>query len=378
MNWIHRYYEDHFHDLLQKPKVLVVYGPRQVGKTSLIQHMLEGREKMFTGDGYDMDVKEILESMSVNRLKSAFSNYDLIFIDEAQKIENAGIALKLLADHLPEIQVIVSGSSSFDLSKKIGEPLVGRQIISILYPVSILEIANNSGGMNVIQQLENLMIYGGYPEVLNAPGTKEKARILVNLRDSLLLKDILELDNIRNSSKILDLLRLLAFQVGMEVSLNELGNQLQLARQTVEKYLDLLEKAFIIKKVEAFATNHRKEISKSQRYYFWDNGIRNAVINNFNPVRFRNDMGLLWENLMFAERMKTREYKNIHANTYFWRSYNQKEIDLVEEREGKLHGYEFKWGTKKSRPSRLWLETYENATYQVINQENFLEFLTQK
>jgi len=376
MTWITRNYEKEFENLLNTPKVLVIHGPRQVGKSSLVNRMLLKKKQVFKGDGNDLHLRELLESMVLSRIKSAFQGYEIVFIDEAQQIEKIGSALKLMVDHLPDLKIIASGSSSFDLSNKIGEPLVGRQTVIMLYPVSIFEMVKNAGGMHVYQDLENLMVYGGYPEVLVAGSNEAKVDTLIHLRNALLLKDILELENIRHSSKLMDLLRLLAFQIGMEVSLNELSNQLQIAKQTVERYIDLLEKVFIIKKVQAFSSNLRKEISKSHRYYFLDNGIRNAIINNFNPLKFRNDVGMLWENLMYSERLKTREYKKIYANNYFWRTYDQKEVDLVEEREGKLFGYEFKWQAKKTKPPKLWLDTYPNASYQVIDQKNFLEFLT--
>jgi uncharacterized protein len=376
MTWITRYYEKEFENLLKRPKVLVIHGPRQVGKSSFVNRMLLNKKHIYQGDGNDLNLRELLESMNLTRIKGAFKGYEIVFIDEAQQIDRVGTSLKLMVDHIPDLQIIASGSSSFDLSNKIGEPLVGRQVVTMLYPVSILELTKNSGGMHVIQELENLMVYGGYPEVMVAGSHEARVDRLVHLRNALLLKDILELENIKNSSKLMDLLRLLAFQIGMEVSLNELSNQLQIAKQTVERYIDLLEKVFIIKKVQAFSSNLRKEISKSHRYYFIDNGIRNAVINNFNPLKFRNDVGMLWENLMYTERLKSREYLKIYANNYFWRTYDQKEVDLVEERDGKLYGYEFKWQAKKTKPPKLWLDTYPNASYQVIDKNNFLEFLT--
>jgi len=378
MAWINRYYEKQFDKMLQKGKVLVIYGPRQVGKTSLVNYLIKGDGKIFKGDGNDHALQEVLGSLKLSMIQNAFRGYQIVFIDEAQKIDHIGNALKLMVDHLPDIQVIASGSSSFDLSNKIGEPLVGRQIVCRLFPISVIELMENSGGIEVTRQLENLMIYGSYPEVLVANNNESKIDYLVNLRNSLLLKDILEMENIRNSSKLMDILRLLAFQIGKEVSLNELSNQLQIAKQTVERYLDLLEKVFIISKVQAYSSNLRKEISKSHRYYFWDNGIRNAIINNFNPLKFRNDKGMLWENLMYSERMKTREYLKIYSNIYFWRTYDQKEVDMVEEREGKLFGYEFKWQPKKIKPPKLWLETYTNSEYKVISKDNFLEFLCEK
>lgn len=378
MTWIKRFYEDKFYALATVGKVLVIYGPRQVGKTSLVNRMIGDNKKIFKGDGNDTDLQEILGSLKLTAILNAFRGYEIVFIDEAQKIEPIGDALKLLVDHIPGIRVIASGSSSFDLSNKIGEPLVGRQIVKMLYPVSIIELMEDFGGMDVMSQLESLMIFGSYPEILVAENDQYKEDTLISIRNSLLLKDILELENVKNSSKLMDLLRLLAFQIGMEVSLNELSKQLQIAKQTVERYLDLLEKIFIIKKVQAFSSNLRKEITKTHRYYFWDNGIRNAVINNFNPLKLRNDRGMLWENLMFTERMKTREYLRIHSNNYFWRTYDQKEVDMVEEREGKLYGYEFKWQSKKTKPPKLWLETYPNAEYKIIDRENFMDFLSGK
>lgn len=377
MSWIERYYEHKFDQMLQKGKVLVIYGPRQAGKTSLVNHLLKQKSdiKIFKGDGNDLTLQEILGSRKLANIQNAFRGFQVVFIDEAHKITQIGEGLKLLVDHEPDIAIIASGSSSFDLSNRIGEPLVGRQKVSILHPVSVLELENNYSGAWVIQQLESLMIYGSYPEVLTAQSNDNKTDYLINLRNSLLLKDILELENVRNSSKLMDLLRLLAFQIGMEVSLNELSNQLQIAKQTIERYLDLLEKVFIIKRIHAYSSNLRKEITKTHRYYFRDNGVRNAVINNFNPLNFRNDVGMLWENFMYTERMKTREYLKIYSNNYFWRTYDQKEVDMVEEREGKLFGFEFKWKPQKIKPPKLWLETYKNSEYTIIDNNNFLDFL---
>ncbi len=378
MVWIPRYYEKEFPKMLEKGKVLVIYGPRQVGKTSLINYLLPDESGVFKGDGMDSVLNEVLGSMQLGIIENAFRGYKTLFIDEAQKINNIGFALKLLIDHNSEIKIIASGSSSFDLSNKTGEPLTGRQKVYFLFPVSILELIEYEGGMEVLGQLDNLMIYGSYPEVLTAENREKKIEYLINLRNAYLLKDILELENIRNPSKIADLLRLLAFQIGQEVSLNELANQLEISKQTVEKYIDLLEKVFVIKKVRGFSSNLRKEVTKTHRYYFWDNGVRNALINNFNPLSFRNDKGMLWENLMFIERLKSQEYLRIHSNNYFWRTYDQKEIDMVEERDGKLFGFEFKWEAKKHKPPKLWTDTYSNAEYRVIDRNNFIPFLTER
>jgi len=374
--YIYRFYDDKISSLLHNGKVLALYGPRRVGKTTLIKSFLENFSgKFFFGNGDDSALREILESENINRITSAFKGYDLIVIDEAQRIINVGLGLKILVDNLPECKVIATGSSSFKLSGKIGEPLTGRQKTALLYPLSALELSEEFGRMAINENLENYLIYGSYPEVITAENTEDKKDYLVLLRDSYLFKDILELENIKNSSKLFDLLKLIAFQIGKEVSLNELSNSLEIAKQTVERYLDLLEKTFVIKRVRGFSGNLRKEVTKTSRYFFMDNGIRNAVINNFNNLSTRNDVGLLWENYLFVERIKKQTYKKIYSNNYFWRTYDKKEIDMVEERDGKLFGYEFKWGGKKKISEKLWLETYENAEFELINKDNYLDFI---
>jgi len=375
VNWIKRYYEGLFGQMMQPGKVLAIYGSRQVGKTCLIDRMIKTDPSVFKGDGNDLDLRDILSSQRLSTLQNALGGYKVIFIDEAQKIRGIGEALKLLIDHQPGLTIVVSGSSSFDLSGKLGEPLTGRQNIFRLFPVSVLELAENLGRMKIIQQLENILVFGSYPETITSANNDLKIRYLTNLKNSFLLKDILELENIRNAAKLLDLLRLLAYQIGHEVSLNELSKQLGLAKQTIERYIDLLEKVFIIKKIQGFSRNLRKEINKTHRYYFWDNGIRNAIINNYNPFAVRDDTGQLWENFLFMERLKTREYLNIQANSYFWRTYDQKEIDLVEEREGRLFAYEFKQKAKKLSPPKLWTSTYPDSEFKMIDKENFMDFL---
>ena len=374
--YIYRFYDDKISSLLHNGKVLALYGPRRVGKTTLIKSFLENFSgKFYFGNGDDSALREILESENINRITSAFKGYDLIVIDEAQRIINVGFGLKILVDNLPECKVIATGSSSFKLSGKIGEPLTGRQKTALLYPLSALELSEEFGRMAINENLDNYLIYGSYPEVITAENTEDKKDYLVLLRDSYLFKDILELENIKNFSKLFDLLKLIAFQIGKEVSLNELSNSLEIAKQTVERYLDLLEKTFVIKRVRGFSGNLRKEVTKTSRYFFMDNGIRNAVINNFNNLSTRNDVGLLWENYLFVERIKKQTYKKIYSNNYFWRTYDKKEIDMVEERDGKLFGYEFKWGGKKKTSEKLWLETYENAEFELINKDNYLDFI---
>lgn len=372
-----RYYLSKIPSYLEPNKVLVIYGPRQVGKTTLIELFLKDiKSKYFFGFGEDKKLQSILTKQEINTYKTHFSNYDLIVIDEAQKIPEIGLSLKLMVDHMPNIKIIASGSSSFDLSNKLGEPLTGRQHVLELFPLSVLELVSQFGVYEIDSMLEDLLIYGTYPEVLQKENHENKIEYLNLLSNSYLYKDILELDNIRSSDKLFDLLQLLAFQIGNEVSLNELSNSLKLSAHTVAKYLDLLEKTFVIKKVRGFSRNLRKEISKNNRYYFLDNGIRNSIVNNFNPVNMRSDMGQLWENFLFSERLKKQTYLKHYLNRYFWRTYDHQEIDLIEESGGQLSGYEFKWGKGKTRAPKIWENTYKNTSYKVINRENYMDFIT--
>lgn len=375
--WYNRHLENKNLTLFKPGKVFVLYGPRRVGKTELLKKLIAPFEgTIYWGNGDNMELREVLSSQKLSRLQTNFSSYNLIFIDEAQRIPEIGIALKLLVDEFPDKIIIVTGSSSFDLSNKVGEPLTGRNITRLLYPLSVYELNAQLGGMKVMELLENLLLFGSYPEVLTSKGTNNKIEYLYALRDSYLFKDILELENIRNPSKITDLLKLLAFQIGHEVSLTELGNNLGIAKQSVERYLNLLEKAFVIKKVGGFSRNLRKEVVKSSRYYFWDNGVRNAIINNFASLDQRNDQGMLWENFLFMERIKTRHYKRIFANNYFWRTYDQQEIDLIEERDGNLFAYEFKFSSRKVKVPKAWEKAYPNTDFRVITKDNFIEFLS--
>ena len=373
---IKRYYHDKLPELLQGGKELALYGPRRSGKTTLLKELVAGfAGKSFFGSGEDRTVREVFTSNDINVISSSFASYDLVVIDEAQAIPDVGLGLKLLVDHLPEVKVVASGSSSFELAGHIGEPLTGRKRTLTLFPVAAMELADNSGNMVLRQRLEELLVYGSYPEILTTPGFADKAELLIELRDDYLFKDILAFDQIRNARKLHDLLTMLALQIGREVSVSELGGALGMSRPTVERYLDLLEKTFVIRKLTGFSRNLRKEVSKTCRYYFYDNGILNAVINNFNLLKLRNDTGALWENFLFVERLKKQVYSRIHANNYFWRTYDQQEIDLVEERDGNLFGYEFKYSSKKLNAPVAWRNAYEKAEYKVISTENFLEFV---
>lgn len=374
--WFKRYYEFTADSFFRENKVIALTGPRRVGKTALIERLISGyKGKIYTGTGDDMEVREIFSSEKLQKIKTGFGSYNLVFIDEAQRVPGIGFGLKMLVDHLPGIRIIITGSSSFSLLNRTGEPLTGRQFIKKLYPLSVQELHDQFGGMRLYQLLDELMLYGSYPEVLREEGKQEKINYLASIRDSYLLKDIFELENVRYSHKFHDLLKLLAFQIGQEVSLNELSNSLGIAKQSVERYLFLLEKAFVIRRVGGFSRNLRTEVTKTARYYFLDNGIRNAVINNFNDFSTRNDTGMLWENFIFSERLKFLEYNQIFANLYFWRTYDQKEIDLVEERDGKLFAYEFKYRKLGVKCPPAWAAAYPGSVYQQVNRDNFVEFL---
>ena len=373
--WLQRKYEQDI-EFFKKGKVNLLYGPRRVGKTALLSKMLDNNKgTVFIGNGDDIQIRRILNSEDKTRILTAFHDYDFIFIDEAQRISKIGWGLKILVDNFPEKTIIASGSSSFKLTSQVGAPLTGRAITNILFPLSVTELKKQFGGMHLLQNLEQYLIYGMYPEILTKTNNTNKVSYLHELRNAYLLKDILEMENIRNSDKLYDLLRLLSFQIGNEVSLNELGNALGLSKQTIARYLDLLEKAFIIKRIGGFSGNLRKEVTKTYRYYFFDNGVRNAVINNFNLIDERNDIGMLWENFMVMERLKYQHYNELFSNNYFWRTYDKKEVDFVEERGGRLYGYEFKWNPKKAKIQQEWLDTYQNASFEVINKDNFLSWL---
>lgn len=361
---------------LEKNKVLVIYGPRRVGKTTLLKQFLAQTDFEFKFDsGDDIRVQQVLGSSDFGLIKEYCRGYNLIVLDEAQNIPQVGKGLKIIVDQVPGIQVIATGSSSFDLSNKIGEPLVGRQRILRLFPISLTELADGHNDIELNQRLEEFLIYGSYPEVITAKGNKQKAEFLLELVNSYLLKDILALENIKSPRVLVDLLRMLAFQTGNEVSMNELSNGLGVDVKTVGRYLDLLEKSFIIISLGGYSRNLRNEITSKKKYYFLDTGIRNAVINAFNPPDTRNDIGALWENMMITERLKKKTYQQIHTHDYFWRTYSQKEIDLIEERDGRLFAFEFKWRDRAYTPPPEWTSGYPGVEVELITRSNYLPFV---
>jgi len=372
---ISRYLKDPLTANLKKGHVTVLFGARRTGKTTLMHSIINTLDgmKILQGNGEDYDMSQVLSSQRQESLANLVAGYDYFFIDEAQNVPGIGKSLKLLVDTQPHISVFATGSASFDLRSQIGEPLTGRSRFFTLYPLALREMEN--GYLNALQKLPALLIYGSYPQVIVENNLKEKRHILESIRNGYLLKDILQLENVKDSLFVMNLLRLLAFQVGNDVSFNELASKLGTTVKTVQRYVELLEKAFIIFRLIGFSRNLRKEISKTPRFYFWDNGIRNVVISNFNPLESRDDVGKLWENFCIAERLKKQNYLESFSNHYFWRTYDQQEIDLIEETDGQIHSFKFKWGTKDTKAPRGFRENYTEAEFTTINKNNFFDFL---
>lgn len=355
---------------LFKGKVILVLGPRQTGKTTLVQSLLQrrgGKALRLTGD--EADTRALLAEPSISRLRLLCAGHDLVFIDEAQRIENIGLTLKLFADHLPEVQVIASGSSAFELANRLNEPLTGRKYEYHLYPLAFEEMVEHHGWLEEKRLLAQRLVYGYYPEIVTHPA--EAGELLKLLAGSYLYKDVLMLE-LKKPALLDKLLRALALQLGSEVSLSELARLTGSNPHTVEKYLDLLEKAFVIFQLPAYSKNVRNEIRKGRKIYFYDNGVRNAVIANFNPAESRTDVGALWENFLIAERRKWLAYRNRGARAYFWRTTQQQEIDYLEEEGESLTAWEFKWNPKaKARIPKTFTAAYPHSRTGVITPENF-------
>ncbi|MBK9337437.1 MAG: ATP-binding protein [Lewinellaceae bacterium] len=368
-------------ELVESNKVLVLYGARQVGKTTLVQEILKGYSGRVLEINADMvPFLEALSSRNLDRLTGLVQGYDLVFIDEAQRIPDIGINLKILYDNLPNLKIIVTGSSSLDLANRVKEPLTGRTWTFHLFPIAVEEWARHhkANDLQAELQLENWMVFGLYPELLTIENTEKKIRYLQEITHSYLYKDILTLANVRYPEKLRQILKLLAWQVGNLVSVNELANTLQLSREAVENYIDLLEKSFVIFRLRGFSRNLRKEMTKMDKIYFYDLGVRNALIENFNTLSTRQDVGQLWENFLITERIKSAGYHFRFANRYFWRTHTGAELDFLEESGGILSGYEFKWGSKTPTAPATWLETYPQATFKGVNRENFMDFIRGK
>ncbi|WP_425390360.1 ATP-binding protein [Ekhidna sp.] len=354
-------------------KAIIIVGPRQTGKTTLLKEIVEEKDNYLFLDGDDPFVREQLTDISLEKLKQVIGKVQTIFIDEAQRISNIGITLKLITDNFPECQLFVTGSSALELGDGINEPLTGRKWELQLFPISWAEFQQYFGYMQAHAQLDNRILYGMYPEVINAVGYERE--VLIELMSSYLYKDVLSLSGIRRPEIIERLLKALALQVGQEVSYNELSNLVGADKNTIINYINILEKTFVIFRLSPFSRNLRNEISTTRKIYFYDNGLLNAVISNFMNLENRNDKGALWENFLISERKKHLHYSNIKANTYFWRTKSRQEIDYIEERDGIISSFEFKFKPRKVKPPITFTKAYPNATFEIISKENFLDFL---
>ncbi|MDD2413204.1 MAG: ATP-binding protein [Bacteroidales bacterium] len=373
---IKRNIEDLLRNRKDDNKVILLFGARQTGKTTLLKKLYQGKDNVLWLNGDNNDTHELLGDMSASRYKILFAPYNTIIIDEAQYIKDIGRIIKIFTDELPEIKIFATGSSAFDLSNKTSEPLTGRKWEFYLFPLSFSEMCNHHGFLEEYRLLEYRLLYGYYPEVVNSAGNEKQ--ILKSITDSYLYKDLLTWSNIKHSDMLIKLLQMLALQVGSEVSYNNLSKSLGIDRGTVERYIDLLEKSYVVFKLSSFSRNYRNELKKSKKIYFADNGIRNALIANFSPLSLRNDVGALWENFLISERRKKLSYDNIWANTYFWRTTSQIEIDYVEEQDGKLNAFEFKWNADKGKNISIpssFSESYPEHTFQVVTPKNIETFL---
>ncbi len=359
----------------QTNKVIILLGARRTGKTYILSKLRNKVKNTLFLNGDDYKTTRLLQNKTTEEYKKIIGNSKIFIIDEAQNIENIGHILKIIYDNIPDLKIIATGSSAFDLSNKLGEPLTGRKKTIRIFPMAQSELSEYENYFETYERFPERLLYGSYPEIFHYKSYDEKREYLYELINSYLLKDILILDNIKNSDKLFNILKLLSFQVGSEVSLNEIAGKIGISKNTVERYIDLLKKVFVIFEIKAFSNNKRNEISKMSRYYFADNGVRNAVINNFNDIDLRNDIGQLWENYIISERVKYLSYNKIFAETFFWRTYSQQEIDWIEEIDDKLDAYEIKYTKKKIKIPPQWQKNYRNSTFKLINKDNYLEFI---
>ncbi|MBN1299009.1 MAG: ATP-binding protein [Actinobacteria bacterium] len=373
---IRRDLQDIIEKWLFKGKILIIYGARQVGKTTLVKTLVdkyESQESYFNCD--IIHVRQQLEKKDPISLRKFLGNEKIIVLDEAQRIPGIGLTLKILIDTYPDLQIIATGSSSFELSNKIMEPLTGRALEFILYPFFLNEMLQIYKKWELDGQIENILRYGSYPEIVLAD--ESSARILLdNLTGKYIYKDILEFESMKRSDLLVRILQMIALQIGSEVSIHEIANSLRTSSKTIERYIDLLEKAFVLFRLRSFNMNLRNEIKKRQKIYFYDSGIRNSLINRYNPLEQRDDVGFLWENFIIIERMKFLHNREKRKNMYFWKTHDKKEIDYIEEYDGNLDGYEFKWKKTDFKIPAIFLETYKNSKVNLINRENYMDFLT--
>jgi uncharacterized protein len=359
---------------LGEGKAILLFGPRQTGKTTLLHQALDEMQGVMWLNGDEADVQQLFENASSTRLKSLFGESRIIVVDEAQRILNIGLKLKLITDQIKEVQLVATGSSAFELANRTQEPLTGRKWEYFLYPLSFGEMVAHHGLLEEKRMIPHRLVYGCYPEIINNPGKERE--ILKQLTDSFLYKDVLMLEGLKKPSKLISLLQALAYQSGNEVSYSELGRMTGLDNQTVERYIDLLEKTYVIFRLGALSRNLRKELKHGRKIYFYDNGIRNALIAQFSPIELRPDRGALWENYLMAERRKYLEYKGMWVNSYFWRTQDQQEIDYVEEQDSSFLTWEFKWNPEaRARLSKTFENAYPGAVFNVITPLNVEDFL---
>ena len=372
---ITRNLEKNITSLFGKRKAIVIMGARQVGKSTLLQQMLAGREDVVWMNGDEMDIQELFREMTSTRIRAILGDNKFLVIDEAQRIQDIGLRMKLITDQVPEVQVIATGSSSFELAAKVNESLTGRKREFRMFPLTFGEMVRHTSFLEETRMIPHRLIYGYYPEVVTNPG--DERAVLKELSDSYLYKDILSLDSINKPDKLVRLLKALALQIGSQVSYNEIGNLIGLDSKTVEKYVDVLEKSFIVFRLNSFSRNLRNELKTSRKVYFWDLGIRNAVIGNLSQVENRTDTGELWENFVIAERLKQNAYRGSFAQSWFWRTRQQNEIDYVEEEDGRLLAFEFKWNDRKANVKcpESFAKSYPGAEFKVITPKNVEEFL---
>ncbi|NLA49663.1 MAG: ATP-binding protein [Bacteroidales bacterium] len=371
---IHRVQEELIEKKLSSGKAIILLGPRQTGKTTLMEKIISKLENPLVLNCDDPFIRSQLSGSNTAQLRQIIGSHKVVFVDEAQRVKNIGITLKLITDQMKDVLLLVSGSSSLEIANEINEPLTGRKFEFMLYPVSWQEFHRHAGHISAMQQLEMRLVYGMYPEVIGHPGDEKD--ILREITGSYLYKDLLSWKGIRKPEILDKLLKALALQIGNLVSYNELANTIQADKNTISNYIDLLEKAFVVFKLQPFTRNQRNEISSGRKIYFYDTGIRNALINNFNLLESRSDTGALWENFMVAERMKFLHYSRQYAGTWFWRNHQQKEIDYIEEADGKISAFEFKWNPgKKFKVPSSFAENYTISDVEVVSRGNFLPFV---
>lgn len=372
---IERVLKNRVNSLLGGQKAIVIMGARQVGKSTLLKDLFANRQDVLWMNGDEQDVRNLFDNLSSTRAKAIIGKNNILIIDEAQRITDIGLKIKLFTDQVEGVQVIATGSSSFELANRLNEPLTGRKREFKMFPITFSEMVNHTSLLDELRMIPHRMVYGYYPEVVTNLG--DEKNILKELADSYLYRDILSLDNISKPEKLVKLLQALALQIGEQVSYNEVGQLIGIDPKTVEKYVDVLEKSYVIFRLGSFSRNLRNELKNSRKIYFWDLGIRNAVIGNFSNIENRADVGALWENYVISERMKKKLYSDAFTNFWFWRTQQQKEVDLIEEEDGKMHAYEFKWNPKKAnvKVPDSFAKAYPDATFDVITNENVEEFI---